>query len=256
MSELQPVPERIIDVHNHPRKDREPDELIERMDAVNIERTVVLGTSTDSNEVMLRYCRAFPKRFVGGVYLDPRQGGYAREQMRRFHGEGVRIVKLFPNIGYFPDDPELWPFFEQVAELGMAALSHCGWLSPRKGRAYASYYATPGRFEKMARIFTDTPFIMAHMGGINGVLETVMLTTRTPNVYVDGSPGQGLWALECCGQIAGSVPPDKLLFGADLWDYPSIMDRYHRAFCARGYGEHLEKIYRTNAEGIFQKLGV
>ena len=122
--------------------------------------------------------------------------------------------------------------------------------------AIASYYSHPGRFEKLLRIYPETPFIFAHMGGIAGVLESVMLTTRTPNAYVDGSPGQGLWALETLGPIAASIPPEKLLYGADSSYNQKDLARYHAAFVNLGYGPHLDKIFRDNACGIFEKLGV
>jgi predicted TIM-barrel fold metal-dependent hydrolase len=250
-----PLPDRLIDIHNHPRRDDDGSGMIGLMDAWSIERTLIMGTEHLENETVLRLVRQFPDRFLGGAYLDPRRPD-ALEQMRRWHGEGFRIVKLFPNYGYYPDDPALTPFFEQVAELKMAVLSHCGWLMPHKGMAFASYYATPGRFEKLVRIFTDTIFIMAHMGGINGLLETVMLTTRAPNVYVDCSPGQGLWALQHGGGIAASVPVHKLLWGADSWGLEKMVPAYHDALVALGHGEHLAAIFHDNAQKLLETIGL
>ena len=98
------------------------------MDAANIEMTLIMATMHCSNDTMLAACRRHPGRLVGGVYADPREGTNGIETVRRYHAQGVRIVKLFPNIGYFPDDPALHGFFDAVADLGMLVLSHCGWL--------------------------------------------------------------------------------------------------------------------------------
>ena len=253
-----PLPETIFDAHNHPRKESDGSEIIELMDAHHIERNVILGTpsaGTTSNARVLEWVRKYPGRFVGGVFADPREGDAAIEEIRRYNGEGLKIVKLFPNYGYFPDDPAVRPFFEAVAELKMAVLSHCGWLAPKPGSETAAYYSHPGRFEKLVRVFPETIFIMAHMGGIAGFLETVMLTTRTPNTFVDCSPGQGLWALEAAGPMVATVPPDRLLWGCDSYNYEGLIPRYKAALEAIGFGPHFQAIWHDNADGLFRKIG-
>ena len=239
MSEEYALPAKRIDVHNHLCEDPEGTKLVGLMDQSGIETTLIMGVRTDlplesSNENILQAVRRFPDRLVGGVFADPREPG-AIEEVRRYHGEGFRVVKLFPNVGYYPDDDSLLPFFEKVAELGMAVLSHCGWLwSP--GTISAAYYSHPGRFEKVIRRFPEMPFIMAHMGGIAGFLETVMLTTRTPNTYADVSPGQGILVIERGGPIVGAIPPEKLLFGADSYDQLSVMKQSHAGLTKLGFG--------------------
>ncbi len=104
-----PLPEKIFDAHNHPRAKFDASEIVELMDAHHIERNVILGTPSDgttSNPRVLEWVRKYPDRFVGGVFADPREGPAAIEEIRRYHGEGLKIVKLFPNFGYFPDAPE------------------------------------------------------------------------------------------------------------------------------------------------------
>jgi len=248
-----PLPGKIIDAHNHPRGD-DSAELIERMDQCRVETALVMATPGLSNQQMLRSVRAHPGRLIGGVYVDPRDGQQAIDEVRRYHAEGVRVVKLFPNYGYYPDDESLRPFFDAVAELGMAVLSHCGWLAV-KDVPVAAYYSHPGRFEKLIRLYPDTIFIMAHMGGIAGFLESVMLTTRTPNTFVDCSPGQGLWVLEATGAMAASIPPEKILWGADSVELAQNLRRYRAALATLGFGQHFEKIFYSNARVIFERIG-
>jgi len=251
-------PEQIIDVHNHLHTDWDTADYVALMDAHRVDKALILGTPdppASRNDAVLRAVREHPGRLVGGVFADPREGRGAVDEIRRYHAEGFRVVKLFPNCGYYPDDEAIRPFFDAVAELGMAVLSHCGWLSPSPGRDYASYYSHPGRFEKLIRIYPETIFIMAHMGGIAGFLEAVMLTTRTPNTYVDCSPGQGLWALEAAGGICGTIPPEKLLWGADSYDYAGLIPRHLAALAGAGFGEHFEKIFHTNARGLLERIG-
>jgi hypothetical protein len=95
------------------------------------------------------------------------------------------------------------------------------------------------------------------MGGIAGFLETVMLTTRTPNAYVDCSPGQGLLVLEMAPKIAAAVPPAKLMWGRDGSPYDAATnERYRKALVKAGFGPHLDAIFYGNARGLFESMGV
>ena len=261
MTRTYRMPRRIIDIHNHLLDT--PERMIARMDALKIDVTLVMGSplvGEKGNKALVKACHKHPDRLVGGAYYDPAEGKKAVAKLKRYSGEGLRVVKLFPNLGYFPDEKKVRPFFEKVNELGLAVLSHCGWLGGSGERMshkpWAAYYSHPGRFEKIVRLFPDTVFIMAHMGGIAGVLESVMLATRTPNTYIDCSPGQGLWALENCGAIAGSIPPDKLMWGADCLPTKPFINRYRKALVAVGYGAHLKKVFHDNAQGILERLGI
>jgi len=254
MSEYS-LPPRLFDVHSHVRPET-LEERLKQMDESNTETALVMGTCTDSsNEAVQQCCRQHPDRFVMGAYIDPRQITRALEEVRRWHSEGVRIVKLFPNTGYYPDSDAVRPMFDLAAELKMGVLSHCGYLSPKAG-ATSSYYARPERFEILMRLYPDVPFILAHMGGISGYLETVMLTTRLKNAYVDFSPGQGTHVIQYGGPMAGTVPPEKLMWGADTVDPLPLLEKATKALVNLGYGEHFEKIFYSNAKGLFQRLGV
>jgi predicted TIM-barrel fold metal-dependent hydrolase len=247
------LPDRIIDVHNHLDPACDPSEFIGSMDGAGIEITLIMGTPLRGNEHVLHAVRKHPDRLVGGVYADPRQIVKAIDTIKHYHAEGIRVVKLFPNFGYYPDDDAVRPFFDIVAELGMAVLSHCGWLWPKAG-VTAAYYSHPGRFEKVVRTYPQTIFIMAHMGGIAGFLETAMLTTRTPNTYVDCSPGQGTWVMQHAGSMVAGIPPQKLLWGSDMQPLTNCIERDRKLLENIGFGPHLEEIFHSNARGILEKI--
>jgi len=255
MDDKQKMPDKLIDIHNHlAADDPEGDKLIEIMDSFGTEVALIMGTAGHPNEHVLQAMRKHPGRFVGGAYLDPRRGAAAIDAMRNYHAEGMKVVKLFPNYGYFPDDGAFKPFFDAVAELGMAVLSHCGWLAPGGG-VTAAYYSNPGRFEKVIRSHSETIFILGHAGGIDAFPQTVMLTTRTPNTFTDISPGQGLWVVEHTGSIAASIPPDRMMWGADMYYDRELIERYRKALVNIGFGEHLEKVFYSNAKALLAKIG-
>ena len=263
MAKTDRLPKRIIDIHNHMFGGDDGSQMLEKMDDLGIEVMLIMGsprTTEKGNRKLVKACHKWPDRYVGGAYYDPREGTKAIGKLKHYNAEGLRVVKLFPNLGYFPDDEKVRPFFEKVAELGMGVLSHCGWLggsgAQMDRKDWAAYYSHPGRFEKVIRLYPETPFIMAHFGGIAGMLESVMLATRTPNCYIDCSPGQGLWAVEACGAIAASIPPTKLMWGSDTNDPGGHIDRYRKGLVKLGYGPHLKKLFYDNAAGILDQLGV
>ncbi len=262
------LPKRLFDAHNHLfREDDDGSLTVEGQKAMGIETTVVMGLPCETrartdryNQRVVRAQKKFPGKIIAGVYVDPRDARRALKTIRDAHAAGVRLVKLFPNLGYYPDDAKMRPFFDEVEKLKMAVLSHCGWLWLWGGQMakedWATYFSAPGRFEKVARMHPETTFILAHMGGINGFLEAVMLATRTPNVYVDTSPGQGWWVLETMPRVAGTIPAGKLLWGADSHYTADGLKRVRKGVVGAGFGPQLEKVFYLNARGIYEKLGV
>jgi predicted TIM-barrel fold metal-dependent hydrolase len=263
MSEDYSLPTKLIDIHNHIRMDPigtdadgDPngDRLIGIMDGLNVQRTLVMGVTYGHNEKTLAAVKKHPQRFVGGAFADPRDGRRAIDEVRKYHAEGFRFVKLFPNFGYYPDDEQFRPFFDVVAELKMAVLSHCGFLFPGPGTAV--YYSNPGRFEKLMRTYPDTPFIMAHMGGIDAFLQTIMLATRLPNAYADFSPGQGTWVLNVAPAMVATIPANKLMWGSDnYWGIPEQLQANRAALIAANHGPSFEKMFYSNAKELLQRLG-
>jgi predicted TIM-barrel fold metal-dependent hydrolase len=137
----------------------------------------------------------------------------------------------------------------------MAVLSHCGFLIPTKGVS-AAYYSHPGRFEKLLRTYTDTPFVFAHMGGIAGFLETIMFTTRLANAYADFSPGQGTWVLNIAPAMVATIPAAKLMWGADThYGVPDLIKTNQQALIAANHGPAFQKIFHDNARELFQRVG-
>lgn len=255
MTENYQIPKPIIDVHNHLTDgDADGSRMLALMDKYNVERTLIMGTPMRGNDSVVNAVRTHPTRFVGGACLDPRDGAKAVDDVKRYASEGMRIIKLFPNLGYYPDDDAFIPFFEAIAQQKMGVLSHCGWLTPVAGVS-AAYYSHPGRFEKPIRRLPDTPFVMAHMGGIAGFMEGVMLATRTPNTYIDCSPGQGLNVLTWAPNLAAAIPPDKLMWGLDCCDFEPWMARYAQALAGAGFGPHFQKVWHDNAAELFQRIG-
>jgi len=255
------VPKKLIDMHTHPMYPvAEVRKILDFMDAHGVEKILALGWpgAPDANKRVLALRKLAPKRIIGGPYLDPRDKRAANE-LKRYHDAGCRIVKLFPNLGYYPDDKSVLPFFEKVARLGCGVLSHCGWLGS-KGVS-STKFARPGRFEELFRRFPETVFIMGHMGGFDGFLEGIMYTTRTPNVYLDTTPGQSHWVFAHAPEFVRGMPAERLLMGTDgispagsdgidsSAEYEIQVGMLERI----GWGALVEDVFYKNAAAVIEK---
>jgi predicted TIM-barrel fold metal-dependent hydrolase len=101
--------------------------------------------------------------------VDPRRPGVMDELRRRVEDQGFRGVKIYPRMGFAPDDPvlmdEVYPY---CVERGLPVLSHCarggvgrkGW-SERQCDAVTA----PQAHEPVLKAFPELRLCLAHFGG-------------------------------------------------------------------------------------------
>ncbi|KYH41677.1 MAG: hypothetical protein AYL32_003770 [Candidatus Bathyarchaeota archaeon B26-2] len=185
---------KVIDFHQHVlvKRDPEGEQLIRYMDLNGIERAVVHGTPTSvwswcgDNEAVLKVVGRHPDRLVGSVHIDPRDAR-ALEDLDRYHEEGFKWVKLFPNLGFYPDDPAYMEFFTEVSKRRMGILLHMGTVSlSDTGAELNSKYARPIYVDLLVRRFPETNFVLAHMGS-TWYSEAICMAMSYENVYLDSS---------------------------------------------------------------------
>jgi predicted TIM-barrel fold metal-dependent hydrolase len=56
---------------------------------------------------------------------DPRRSDVVEETIRRIETQGFRGIKLYPPIGYHPDDPALRPLYDYAVEHRIPVMTHC-----------------------------------------------------------------------------------------------------------------------------------
>lgn len=211
-----------IDIHMHvPPDDPLFDNYLKIMDRHEVEAALVHGSlfPGQDNEEVLRAVKAHPDRLYGSVHVDLRRP--VREcirLVRRYANEGFRSIKLFPNLGFDPNDEKFEPFWEALEKQGLLCFSHCGWLTdkgPCARQRLRSELATPFHFEVPARRFPKLRFIFAHFGGAAAYLETITLTLRLPNCFADTCPGWGQFIF--AHRLPGLEALDfrKILYGTD-----------------------------------------
>ena len=116
---------RIIDAHVHCfLREHEETNLLAAMDAAGVEKSLLLavppvgfmGACTAGNQEVLSLCRRHEDRLAFGAYVDPRDKD-AADTLRRYAQAGARTLKLYPPVGFFPDDPICMSLYEAAAEL-------------------------------------------------------------------------------------------------------------------------------------------
>jgi predicted TIM-barrel fold metal-dependent hydrolase len=184
------------------------DDLLKDMDAAGVEWTNLMGGPEEafweykncrfaSNAVVLEAVKAHPDRLVGNVYLDPRHVD-ALDTCKQYLDAGFRCVKMFPPVGFAPDDERYFPLYEQIEASSVPLLFHAGQTNikvisaePGVRKATNSKYSHPLNFDMIARLFPRMPIVLAHMGYPHYV-DAWSVAHANPNIYLDIS-GSGPW---------------------------------------------------------------
>jgi len=198
-----------IDFHHHyPNKEGFVESLLKEMDVAGVDYTLLMGRPHEdfwqnrnneipTNEIVLQAVKAHPDRLIGNVILDPRDPD-AIDTFDRFLGEGFKCVKMFPPVGFWPDDERFFPLYEKIEQAGVPILFHAGLTEmkiistePGVRKATNSKYSYPLNYDMISRLFPKMPIVLAHMGYPHYV-EAWSIAQANKNVYLDISGG-GPW---------------------------------------------------------------
>ena len=221
----------MIDAHLHAfERQGEEERLLSAMDAGGVARSVLLplpplrfqDACTAGNERVYDLCRRHRDRLSFGVFVDPRDGN-AIDTLRRYADLGAMVIKLYPPLGFYPDDGVCMRLYEAAVELKLPILSHTGatdltYWDERPRSALASHWADPIRFDGLARQFPEITWILAHMG-FPWSVNAWYVSCVNPNVYLDVAGG-GMWStalVPLYNSIGREIPIDftKVLWGSD-----------------------------------------
>jgi len=210
-----------------------PEELIAAMDKIGVDMACLLpesfmeafGYSTrwSTNGQVARYCEKYPERFI----FQPNVGPIKKRGMKEVLWEleylikerNAKLVKFYPPEDTFINDPELWPFYEKISDLGIPVTIHTGanWV-PGFG---LSKYSLPILLEEVVNDFPGLKVIAFHFGwpyhhDLN------VIACKNSNVYI-GISWLVLWSVsaprrfaELIGEAIRFAGPDRLVWGTDL----------------------------------------
>jgi len=261
---------KIIDFHNHLcLPDVTGEKLIAEMDRNEVERTLVLGVTRKyqnhigNNEAVKDLLAAYPDRIIGGFEVNPLQIPEALELIGRYSDKGFRVVKMYPLLGFYPDDERVFPVYEEIAGRGLMVLYHMGGASTgllggdlEQPVNISGKYGRPRFVDALGFRFPETVFIMAHMGGGADYVEATMMIANHKNIFVDCSCTsyrpvfKGLKARE--EYLVRPVNFQKILWGLDATPerYESRIRETQELMTELGWEKHIPDVFYNNAKKL------
>jgi predicted TIM-barrel fold metal-dependent hydrolase len=112
--------------------------------------------------------QAYPGRILPFFAVDPRRPGVLDELKEFVEQRGFRGVKLYPNLGYSPQDPALEPILAYAEENRLPVLAHCsrgGVHDKHLSRAAAAQFADPRNYLPILAAHPRLRLCLAHFGG-------------------------------------------------------------------------------------------
>jgi len=101
-------------------------------------------------------------KLVPFAYIDPRQPDAARQAEYWVRERGLRGIKLYPPIGWYPDEPRVLPTFQAAEALGVPVLIHMGRVAPHP--QLRSKFARPLCLEDVGLACPTLKLIIGHFG--------------------------------------------------------------------------------------------
>lgn len=214
-----PIP--ILDCHGHvgthadfPACKPSPDQMIEVMDALNIERLAITSTLAcfndcpRGNEEMAETIRKYPNRFLGYITVNPNPPGEAIEQLEKYAWlHSPPLIKLHPDAHKYPvHGPNYLPIWDYANQTHAFLLVHTWDSDPNCG---------PLLLGKIAKEFPHARILMGHSGvSWRGYHQAIEVAKETSNTYLDISGSQcHRTAIELCVAEAGA---ERVVFGSDM----------------------------------------
>lgn len=206
-----------------------------RMAAVvfTVDTELATGHATLSNEEIADAAAQHPDVLIPFGSIDPARGAAGVRAARRLVEEhGVRGFKFHPSLqGFSPNDPSVYPLYEELQGLGVPALFHTGQTGIGAGlpggRGIKLRYSDPMLLDDVAADFPDLTIIMAHPS-VPWQDAAISIATHKANVYIDLSGWSPRYFPPQLVRAANTLLTTKVLFGSD---YPLLRpERWIRDF--------------------------
>jgi predicted TIM-barrel fold metal-dependent hydrolase len=179
-------------------------------------------TIEELNNWVVKQAQKDPRgRIVPFACIDPGRDVALKEIRRCVLELGVSGVKLYPPTGFYPNDPKMFSFYEEVLKLQQETGRTIPLLFHQGFSFSGSKFAQPIYLEEIAfRFKPELKIIMAH-AGIPWVDEAVSIAALHHNVYLDIAlygDLYGFWPemhMKLFGRAKRAGILNHVLFGSD-----------------------------------------
>ena len=196
------------------------EEVVEDLDRHNVELAVITGRDCETtygaksnNDSVIEFVKAYPRKFLGFIGLDPHKGMKAIEELKVAVNElGMRGAAIDPYLAQiYANDAKYYPIYSKCCELDIPIVFTTGpaTLVPN---AIIDHVA-PRYIDVAARDFPELKIIISH-GGYPWVNEAITIAERNRNVYIDLSEYEFSPMAEAYVQAANTMISDKILYAS------------------------------------------
>lgn len=172
--------------------------------------------NTEQVEVIADWVKRHPTRIMSMASVDPRRPGAAEEFERQFNEYGFKGIKLHPCLGYYPNEPFVYPIYQKALELGVPVWIHTG----IGGLTMQSKFAWPVWTDDVAYHFPDVNFVLCH-AGLYQWMDACSVASIKSNVHLEMSAWQAIYLrdpryfYQTLRTILNVVGRSRVLFGSD-----------------------------------------
>jgi predicted TIM-barrel fold metal-dependent hydrolase len=200
-----------------------------------VDSELATGHPTLSNEEIADAAAAHPDVLIPFGSIDPARGAPGVRSARRLVEEhGIRGFKFHPSIQAFaPNDPSVYPMYEELQSLGVPALFHTGQTGIGSGlpggRGIKLRYSDPMLIDDVAADHPTLTIVLAHPS-VPWQDAAISIATHKANVFIDLSGWSPKYFPPQLVRAANGPLKRKVLFGSD---FPVITpDRWLADFAA------------------------
>jgi predicted TIM-barrel fold metal-dependent hydrolase len=110
----------------------------------------------------------FGQQVIPFAAVDPRHAGIVDTTKDLVNNHGFRGIKLYPPLGYNPNDPTLRLVYEFAQQAGIPVMTHCskgGVRSKDMPKEDSTALTDPDQYKVVLRDFPELRLCLAHFGG-------------------------------------------------------------------------------------------
>ena len=136
-------------------------------------------------------------------------------EARRLRENGIKGIKLHPLVNkFFPDDPKMFPLYEEMGESLVLEIHSGRWPQTKAGD---TIYSAPDRIMNLVRQFPKLKVVALHLGGFYMLDEAEREVIGRDNVLIDTTwpPSIGEVGAKTLTAIINKHGAEKVCFGTD-----------------------------------------
>jgi predicted TIM-barrel fold metal-dependent hydrolase len=189
-----------------------------------VDAEAATGQPALSNEEIAEAAAEHPDVLIPFASIEPARGvAGVRAARRLVEQHGMRGFKFHPSLqNFLPNDPRVYPLYEEIQSLGVPALFHTGQTGIGSGlpggRGIKLRYSDPMLLDDIAADFPELTIIMAHPS-VPWQDAAIAVAQHKANAYIDLSGWSPKYFPPQLVRAANTLLKHKVLFGSD---YPLI----------------------------------